>query len=243
MRTAPVLEHEHTSEAIAERIAAPANPSYLRDWVLGGIDGAITTFAIVAGVAGAGLSHTVVIILGVANLIADGISMAAGNYSGVKAENDDLQRLREMEARHIDHAPDGEREEVRHIFMKKGFEGETLERAVDTITADKDRWIDFMVTEEFGAPGVKRSAIRSAIATFLAFVICGAVPLLPYLVRSANEFAVASGATAMVFFAIGAAKSRWSTTPWWISGAETLATGVLAAAAAYLIGDFLQSIV
>ena len=234
------LEHMHTADAIAARLAAPPKPSFLRDWVLGGIDGAITTFAIVAGVAGAGLSHGVIIVLGIANLIADGISMAAGNYSGVKAENDDYKRLRDMELRHIEKTPDGEREEVRQIFMQKGFSGDDLDRAVDIITADQDRWIDFMLAEEFGAPKVEKPATQSALATFGAFVLCGAVPLIPYLFGAPAQLTIATLATGGVFFAIGSLKSKWSTSSWWISGLETLAIGLVAAATAYFIGDFLK---
>ncbi len=234
------LEHDHTPGAIAERLADPPDPSYLRDWVLGGIDGAVTTFAIVAGVAGAGLSYSIVIILGVANLIADGISMAAGNYSGVKAENDDYQRLREMERRHIARTPDGEREEVRQIFAGKGFAGDDLERAVDVITADEERWIDFMLTEEFGLPKGARPPLPAAAATFSAFVICGAVPLIPYFFGASRSFLFATVGAGLVFFVIGALKSRWSTAPWWASGAETFAIGAVAASAAYYIGDFLE---
>ena len=236
------LEHDHTPASIAARLAEPVKPSYLRDWVLGGIDGAVTTFAIVAGVAGAGLSYTIVIILGVANLIADGISMAAGNYTGVKAENDDYKRLREMERRHIKHAPEGEKEEVRQIFVRKGFTGDTLDHAVDTIIADERRWIDFMLTEEFGAPKHERPPLPAALATFSAFVICGAVPLIPYILGAGGSFAIAAIATGIVFFTIGALKSKWSTTSWWVSGLETLAIGAAAAAAAFFIGDLLEKL-
>lgn len=237
------LEHEHTSQAIAARLAEPIRPSYLRDWVLGGIDGAITTFAIVAGVAGAGLSPIVVIILGISNLIADGLSMAAGNYAGVKAENDNSRRLREMERRHIRLAPNGEREEVRQILQNKGFAGDTLDRAVETIIADEERWIDFMLAEEFGAPKAARSPSPAALATFAAFVVCGAVPLLPYIFGTNDRFSIAAGATGVVFFAIGALKSRWSTARWFVSGAETFLIGAAAATAAYFIGDILERLV
>lgn len=239
----PELEHEHTMEAILERLAAPKPVGFLRDWVLGGIDGAITTFAIVAGVAGAGLSHSVVIILGAANLVADGISMAAGNYSGVKAENDEYQRIRQMERRHIAMAPEGERAEIRQIFANKGFQGEVLEGAVRTISADEERWIDFMLTEEFGVSNIRRSPLNAAWATFSAFVICGAVPLLPFVLGMADSFAVAMIATGLTFFGIGALKSRWSTAAWWSSGLETLGVGALAALAAYVVGDLLAKIV
>lgn len=237
------LEHDHSDDAIAARIAEPNKPSYLRDWVLGGIDGAVTTFAIVAGVAGAGLSAGVVIILGVANLIADGISMAAGNYSGVKAENDEYDKVYEIERRHIEVAPEGERAEIREILSRKGFQGSALEDAVATISADEHRWIEFMLVEEYGLSTLRRSAMHSAFATFFAFVICGAVPLVPYVFGMASSFMIACIATGITFFAIGALKARWTVIAWWRSGLETLLIGGLAAAAAYWIGDVLERIV
>ena len=84
-------DHGHSQSEIEARIDAPAGRGYLRDIVYGGIDGSVTTFAIVAGVAGAGLSPWVIIALGIANVLADGFSMAAGNYSGTKAELDDAR--------------------------------------------------------------------------------------------------------------------------------------------------------
>ncbi|HNU06203.1 MAG TPA: VIT1/CCC1 transporter family protein, partial [Pyrinomonadaceae bacterium] len=82
------LEHDHTHEAIAARIAA-SNHNYIRDFIYGGVDGAVTTFAVVSGVAGAELATKVVLILGFANLVADGFSMAASNFLGTRAEIDD----------------------------------------------------------------------------------------------------------------------------------------------------------
>ncbi|QBK31025.1 MAG: VIT1/CCC1 transporter family protein [Roseitalea porphyridii] len=235
------LEHRHDPAAIAARLARGARPNYLRDWVYGGIDGAVTTFAIVAGVVGAALSANIVIILGLANLIADGVSMAAGNYSATKTEHDELERTREMEHRHIAMDPDGEREEVRQIFRAKGFEGETLDRAVEAITADRERWISTMVTEEFGLSENVRDPLTAAGATFAAFVACGAVPLVPYFLFDADVASpVALVMTASVFFMIGSMKSRWSLQRWWVSGLETLTIGCGAAALAFGIGYALR---
>ena len=116
---------------------SPAAPhtNYLRDWIYGGIDGAVTTLAIVAGVAGADLAATVVLVLGFANLMADGLAMAASNYSGTKAERDDYVRVLGIERKHIAMAPDGEREEIRQIFAAKGFAGDDLERIVTVISS------------------------------------------------------------------------------------------------------------
>ena len=213
------IEHGHSAHAIAARLEKGPQANYIQDWVFGGIDGAVTTFAIVAGVAGAELSVKVILILGLANLLADGFSMAAGNYSGVKAQKDDYDRLREMEIHHIAVTPEGEREEVRQIFAAKGFEGKDLERAVEIITDCQERWVSVMLEEEHGAPRVERSALKAGLVTFVAFFLCGAVPLLPFLYGGIeNALAIATIMTGAVFFGIGALKSKWSLARWWHSG-------------------------
>src|SRR6056297_1311773 len=94
-------DHGHSQSEVEARINAPAGRGHLRDMIYGAIDGSVTTLAIVAGVAGAGLSPFVIVALGLANVLADGFSMAAGNYSATKAELDEIKRLRAVEARHI----------------------------------------------------------------------------------------------------------------------------------------------
>jgi VIT1/CCC1 family predicted Fe2+/Mn2+ transporter len=237
------MEHGHSREAIARRLARPPRVSYLRDWVYGGIDGAVTTFAIVAGVVGAELTNRVVLILGLANVVADGFSMAASNYSGTKAEVDEKAHLQAVEERHIETVPDGEREEIRQIFRGKGFQGPDLERAVDVITADTRRWVDTMLSEEYGLPRAERSPLRAAASTFAAFMLCGLVPLLPFVVAAPASFPLSIAMTGLVFFLIGSGKSRWSPASWWRSGLETLAIGMAAAALAYLIGFGLKALV
>jgi VIT1/CCC1 family predicted Fe2+/Mn2+ transporter len=235
------LEHKHTADAIRKRLLAGAKPNYLRDVVYGGIDGAVTTFAVVAGVVGASLSANIVIILGLANLLADGISMAAGNYSATKTEVDELERLRDMEYRHIAQDPDGEREEIRQIMAMKGLDGDTLEHAVEAITSDRERWVATMLFEEHGQSGTVRDPMTAAVSTFAAFIVCGAVPLLPFLLLPYEAaLPVALTTTSVVFFAIGSLKSRWSLARWWTSGLETLLIGLAAALAAYLIGYLLR---
>jgi VIT1/CCC1 family predicted Fe2+/Mn2+ transporter len=236
------MEHEHSVEAIKVRLAAGPAHNYLRDWIYGGIDGAVTTFAVVSGVAGAQLSPWIILALGFANLFADGFSMAASNFLGTKAEQDDLSRLEEIENRHIDLAPEGEREEVRQIFQLKGFAGEDLERIVRLVTADRKRWISTMLTEEYGLPREIRSSWMAALSTFSAFLFCGLVPLLPFLFRITNALQVSMLMTAVVFIAIGSAKSRWSTVSWWRSGLTTLFVGAIAAVLAYTTGVLLKTL-
>lgn len=236
------LEHEHTAEAIHERLAAENKPNYLRDWVYGGIDGAITTFAIVAGVVGAGLGTNVIFILGLANLIADGFSMAASNYSGTKTEVDELERFRDIEKKHIAQNPEGEREEIRQIYAAKGLSGAALESTVDAITSNQQVWINTMLAEEYGLSIHLRSPFMSGLSTFLAFLVFGTIPLLPYFMGLDNAFNISVTTTVLAFFVIGAIKSKWAIASWWRSGLETLAIGVAASALAYYIGYFAASL-
>lgn len=237
-----ISEHEHSPEAIRERLASGPRHSYLRDWVYGGLDGAVTTFAVVAGVVGAGLSTQVILIIGAANIVADGFSMAAGNYLGTRTEQEEFERLEAIEYRHIDRFPEGEREEIRQIFSNKGFEGEDLRRVVELITSDRKRWVRTMMTEEYGMPQEVRSAWLAAVSTFCAFAVCGLAPMFPYIVGGADSFTVSAIVTGLVFFAIGSIKSRWSTVPWWRSGLSTLVVGSMAAGLAYLTGVLLRGL-
>lgn len=243
MPVSKLLEHSHDPAAIARRLKHGPRVSYLRDWVYGGIDGTVTTFAIVAGAVGADLSTRYLLILGVANLLADGFSMAAANYSGTKAEIEEYAFMREMEERHIKFAPDGEREEIRQIFAAKGFKGKTLEAAVDVITQEKDRWIETMMTEEHGLPPINRSPAKAGLMTFLAFVLCGFLPVAPFTTGVEASVTLSVVMAALTFFLIGSLRSKWSPVHWFRSGSETLAIGLVSAAVAYLVGDFLRQVV
>ncbi|MGP0073205.1 MAG: VIT1/CCC1 transporter family protein [Bryobacteraceae bacterium] len=234
------MEHEHTREAIHQRLAAGPEQSYLRDWVYGGIDGTVTTFAIVAGVVGARLAPRVILILGVANLIADGFAMAASNYLATRSEREEFDHAEAVERRHIKIFPEGEREEVSEILRGLGIVGDLLDRVVAAITADRDRWVRMMLRYEYGLPASVRSPWRAAASTFSAFLACGLVPLVPFLVGVTSAFWVASAATSLTFVLIGALKSRWSIQPWWQSGLMTLAIGGGAAVGAYSVGNWLR---
>jgi VIT1/CCC1 family predicted Fe2+/Mn2+ transporter len=234
------MEHSHSPEAIAHRLAAAPRKSYLHDWVYGGVDGAVTTFAVVSGVVGAALEPRVILVLGLANLVADGFSMAAGNFLGTRTELAERELLTATEQRHIDEQPEGEREEVRQIYRAKGLDGRALEEVVAAVTASRERWVATMLVEEYGLAPLPRSPLRAAWATFAAFSLAGAVPLLPWLLGSARPFLHASLATAAVFFAIGSLKARWSVRPAWLSGLETLAVGAAASGLAWGIGRALS---
>lgn len=243
------LRSLHSPAAIRERLEAGVSHSYLKDFVYGAIDGAVTTFAVVSGVAGAGLPSSVIIILGLANLIADGFSMAVSNFLGTRAEEQLRQRIRRREEQHIRDIPEGEQEEIRQIFAAKGFSGEDLERAVQIITADRKQWVDTMLQEEFGLPLTGPSPWRAAIATFMAFLLVGSLSLVVFLYEwiahttVPNAFAVSAAMTGAAFFAVGAMKGTFVEQKWFVSGLETLCVGATASALAYGVGALLKSLI
>jgi len=236
------MDHDHTHEAIRQRLTGEPHQSYLRDWVYGGIDGIATTFAIVTGVVGAHLSPRVILILGGANLIADGFAMAAGNYLATRSEHEEFHHAEAVELRHIKAFPEGEREEVSEILRGLGIVGDLLDRVVAAVTADRDRWVRMMLRYEYGLPAAVRSPWRAAGSTFSAFLLCGLVPLVPFVAGLNSAFSVASTATGLMFILIGALKSRWSVQSWWRSALATLAIGGGAAAVAYAIGAWLRNL-
>ena len=239
----------HTPDKIATRLEAGPGSVYLRDFVYGAVDGAITTFAIVAGVAGAGLSAGVIIILGFANLIADGFSMGVSNFLGTRAENQLREQTRARELDEIRKFPEGEREEIRQIYAGKGFDGELLDQVVEVITSDADRWADTMLQEEHGMTLQHHDATRAGLATFVAFSVVGLVPLLPYLANwiqpglVAQTFLWSSILTGIAFFWVGAQKARFVNQRRRIGGIETVAIGGFAAGMAYFIGALLKGLV
>ncbi|HEX2344675.1 MAG TPA: VIT1/CCC1 transporter family protein [Vicinamibacterales bacterium] len=161
---------------------------YLRDLVYGANDGIITTFAVVAGVAGGALSGRAVLIVGAANLLADGLSMGVGNYLGIRSDESAraAQALPEQEAR----------------------------------------------------------PIRHGLATFLAFVVAGTVPLLPYVTSvDASRFVLSSALTLTMLFAVGAARALVTVDRWWIAGLEMLGLGAVVAAGAYGAGAAAAAII
>lgn len=243
------LKASHTPDAVRERLSGERGHHYLKDAIYGGIDGTVTTFAVVASAHGAGLSSGIVLILGISNLLADGFSMAISNFLGTRAEGQIRERLRRIEHSHIRLVPQGEREEVRQLFAAKGFTGTDLERAVEIITSDNERWVETMLREELGLPAHGASAWRAGAATFFAFLIAGSVPLLAYLYNLfvvndlSQPFFWSASLAAITFFMIGALKSPFVEQPWPWAGLETLAVGGAAAGLAYGVGIFLKGLV
>ncbi len=222
---------------------------YLGEFVYGGIDGSVTTFAVVAGAAGAELSSAVVIILGFANLFADGFSMSIGSYLSTKSERDNYYKHRKVEYWEVDNMPEVEREEIREIYRAKGFEGELLEQVVAKITEDRDRWVDIMMKEELEMIEEQKSPFTMGLVTFISFIVVGFIPLLIYVYEYFstnsvdNEFAIACFLTSLAFIGIGLLKAVVTQTNRFKGVLETLILGASAAFFAYWVGDFLEKLI
>jgi VIT1/CCC1 family predicted Fe2+/Mn2+ transporter len=221
------------------------NKDYISEFVYGGIDGAITTFAVVAGAAGANADLSWVLIFGFANLIADGFSMSVGNYFAVKADKDNYEKHRAIEYWEIKHLREKEVEEIREIYEGKGFKGELLEQVVEVIISDDDVWVDTMMKEELEMSKDDKTPIMTASATFLSFNLLGIIPLLAYVFAAifhadrTNLFLISCISTGIALMIIGFLKSKVTQKSWSKGVMETLLLGGLAAFFAYFVGEVL----
>lgn len=222
---------------------------YIGEFVYGGIDGSVTTFAVVAGSAGANLDSSVIIILGFANLIADGFAMSVGSYLSNKSEKENYEKHERIEYWEVNHLPEKEKEEIREIYQAKGFEGELLEQVVDVITADKDRWVDVMMKEELNMTKADKSPFAMGAMTFVSFVLIGLIPLVAYIwdynsdEGSRNLFGISIFLTSLAFIGIGWLKSYVAETSRIRSILETLFLGSAAAVLSYFVGSFLEGLI
>jgi VIT1/CCC1 family predicted Fe2+/Mn2+ transporter len=239
------LIKEHHPDLIRKRLALGPKRQNISDAILGGIDGCITTFAVVSGSLGAFFPSSVAVILGFSNLFADGFSMAISNYESSKAAQEYFESIKQSEEIHIKEVPEGEREEIRQIFKAKGVSGELLEKIVATITADKNIWLEIMLIEEHGLSKSTQKPFIAAGVTFLAFVAVGSIPLLPYMlsfIEVSKQFSMSAFLAGTMFFLIGMIKSLALDKPIFISGIRTLFTGGIAAGLAYFTAFFLREI-
>lgn len=222
--------------------------TYLPEVVYGSIDGIVTTFAVVAGSAGAGLGINIILILGVANLFADGLSMSIGSYLSKKSEQDNYNKHLKIEEWEIENMPQVERKEVEDIYREKGFDGKELEMVVNRITSNKQIWLDTMMKDELGLTLEKKSPFKAGLSTLLAFVFAGAIPLVVYILVyaggiSIDPFLSSCVVTALAFILIAYIKTYVTRISIQRSIAETLLLGAAAATVAYFLGNYLEKLI
>ena len=210
----------------------------LSDVILGGQDGLVNVLGVILGVAAATQDVRIVIAAGLAATFAESISMGAVAYTSTLAENDLYHSEREREYRHIHLAPDVEVEEIRGIYCKKGFEGETLEKIVEVITSNPDVWVNVMMAEEFQlTPPDKSKAIRSALLVGFSALIGSLIPLFPFFFWNVNlSIGLSIIIAALTLFTVGVYKARVTVGKPFRSGMEMAVIGTVSALAGYVVG-------
>ena len=223
---------------------------HFQDFIYGSVDGAVTTFAVVAGVMGASLSSNIILILGFANLFADGFSMAVANYQATKAQSEYIKMRRIREEWEIDNLADQEKQEIRDIYSKKGFKDELLEEIVRIITSRRKVWVDTMMREELGLVEDDKRPSETALSTFVGFNFIGIIPLIPFLVfftsnidNNSDIFWYSVLFTAIAFYIVGMIKGKIVKKSIIKSGFYTLLIGSIAAFVAYFVGYTLNLLV
>ncbi len=238
------------TKKIDKKIGHEHNPSgkYIKSFVYGGLDGTITTFAVVAGVVGASLSASVVLILGFANLAADGISMAFGDYLSSKAEKEYCRAERKEEEKTARY-PKVEKKSLIKIFWEQGFSRKDSRCIAAVVCKNKKACVDLMLSYELGIARKRQNPMKNAAITFSSFVLFGFIPLIAYVFSKSvsifqqDTFLIASVFTGLTLFSLGAVKCKVTGMNWLRSGVEMLLVGGLAAVAAYFIGYFISTMI
>lgn len=223
----------------------------LKAMVYGANDGIITTFAVVAGVAGAGLSPGIVLILGISNMIADGLSMGIGDYLGERSERRHLKHQLKIEKWEVEKIPEEERRELHAFFTDRGVKDNDAEDLTKTITKYPKLWTELGFIEEMGVkPDFSGPMWKTGVVTFIAFVIAGTLPMLPYFleflgapIQHSQQFGLSILATIIALFIVGASRTFITKGTWWKNGLEVLLIGAVAATVAYLLGAVVEGMV
>ncbi len=233
------------TQLIEQELKKQAHGEHIRDIVFGANDGIVTTFAVVAGVAGASLSASVILILGFASLIADGFSMATGNYLGSKSERDYIRGERRRISTWVKQEPTSAESVLKRLYANKGFQGQLLTHVVQNFLRNPQALTETVLREEMGLKEtVDGQPVKAALATFFSFVIAGSLPLLPYVVGLAGGqgFLASIVMTGIALFLVGSTRTYVTKEHWLVSGLEILFIGALTAATAYGIGVFLSTL-
>lgn len=222
--------------------------AYLGEFVYGGIDGSVTTFAVVAGSVGASLDSSVILILGFANLLADGFAMSVGAYLSAKTEQANVEKHRRRQHKRIEEQPERERRRLRELYERRGFSGALLEEVVRVLAADRKRWVQTILREEMDFVEDSRSPFTIGAVTYLAFFLIGLIPLSIYVWDYAlsfpgNVFTWTCILTGLAFILVGLLKTYVNETSTWRGVLETFVLGTIAALVSYFVGDFLEGIV
>jgi VIT1/CCC1 family predicted Fe2+/Mn2+ transporter len=235
----------------SEKLHGTLNSGLLKAAVYGANDGIITTFAVVAGVAGAGLSPSIVLILGIANLIADGLSMGIGDYLGERSERKHKKYQYAVEKWEVQNIPKEEKAELIEYFASRGVKSSEAHDLANIITKYPKLWTELGFIDEMGeVPNFDGGVWKTGLMTFFAFLIAGSLPLLPYFLEfigvpilESQQFNLSIVSTACALFFVGSLRTLITKGRWWLNGLEMLGIGAIAATVAYFLGAVIEGMV
>jgi vacuolar iron transporter family protein len=215
---------------------ADVSGGWLRPAVFGAMDGLVTNIALVAGVGGAGASSRVIVLSGIAGLVAGAFSMALGEYTSVGTQNNAIDAEAAVERAELANNPEAEQAELIEMYREMGLSQHTAERVADEVHANPELALRVHLTQELGVnPDEQPSPTVAAVSSFICFAIGAIIPLLPFLFGFEALWAgLATGAVGL--FVAGAIVARFSTRSWWLNGLRQLLFGALATAATYGVG-------
>ncbi|KAL3817228.1 hypothetical protein ACHAXA_009515 [Cyclostephanos tholiformis] len=228
---------------------------FIKPVIFGGLDGILTSFAIVAAAAGGNMPVPVVIVLGFSNILADALAMGVGEFLSSKAENEWILRERAREKWEMENYPEGEIREMIDIYESRGMSREDATTVIETMAKYTEFFVDVMMSEELSLrvpeKDHKIESMKEGVVMFLSFATFGSLPILGYvlipaLYPSLGEhvlFVAACVVTGMVLFSLGCLKSMFSASNWLVCGLETLLLGGVCATVAFTVGQFVDGLI
>ncbi len=224
--TSESVNHEHSD----------VTGGWLRPAVFGAMDGLVTNIALIAGVGGAGVDASHIILTGVAGLVAGAISMALGEFTSVKAANEQVASEVAKERRELRRNPGGEADELAERWIERGLPSDLAHQVADALKTNPEEALRVHVREELGVdPDSQPSPWLAAISSFICFAFGALIPLLSYLFGSESLW-FALGVGGLGLFVVGALTARFTGKPWLVTGLRQLTLGAFAAGATYVVG-------
>ncbi|MGR6921466.1 VIT1/CCC1 transporter family protein [[Actinomadura] parvosata] len=212
---------------------------WLRPSVFGAMDGLVSNFALIAGVAGGTTNTRVIALGGVAGLAAGALSMAGGEYVSVASQRELAQAEIAVERRELARHPDDEQAELAQTFVDKGVAPDLAAEVARQISAHPERALEVHSRNELGVvPGELPSPVVAAVSSFLSFAVGAVLPLLPYLF-GAQGLGVPATVSCVALFAAGALVSAVTARTWWYSGLRQLLVGAVAAGVTFGVGNLI----
>jgi vacuolar iron transporter family protein len=242
MRGASARMLPHPGDVGGEQRAAGGRSGALRAAIFGVNDGLVSNVSLIFGVAGAGVSNRVILLAGIAGLLAGAFSMAGGEYISMRVQREVFERLIHLEAHEIGSMPDEEREELTDLYESRGIPRALAAQLATAVMADPETALQAHAREELGLdPEGLGSPWAAALSSFVTFAFGAFVPLLPFFVTRGSSAVVASGAlSGVTLFGVGAAMSYFTGKRFYLSGLRMLLVGSSAAAITFAVGKTLD---